>query len=54
MVPIIRGCRYKDTRTNKKKILIKTLGEYLYFSDDTKVSEGDFNEYFEVVNANED
>ena len=48
---IIRGCRYRDTRDGKEKTLIKTLGDYLYFSDETKVTVEELDKYFEIVNA---
>ena len=52
-IPIIKGVRVRDTRDDSVKILRKTLGDTLYFSDDTKASIEEYNIYFVLVNSNE-
>ena len=52
MPAIIKSCRYTDTRTLIKHVLLKITGDILYFSDGFEIGIKEFNEYFEIVNAN--
>lgn len=54
MVVIIRQGHYRDKRTGETKVLVRMLDSGLEFNDGTFENYGIFNEYYEVVKANED